>query len=307
MKVTLPVPYARGQASIASGQAFVAPTCRFCGERKSALRGRVAGFHDPRHWSIWECMDCGVQFVGADEHEVDIAGFYEHFYAAQGPAGERCAEGLVSPWRWRRQARILKSILPAGANRRVLDIGCNSGQFLAALPADIEKHGVEVSERAAALAAAAGIHVHHGLFKEGLYPESFFSAVTAYAIIEHLVDPAGFLREVRRLLCGGGILALMTGDVTSFRARANGLGWPLYIPPAHQFFFSARCLDTRLEELGLSKVRHFYSAGGMVETQAPLLRAAFKAMYAAVEFAPWVNRIPIFDHYYSYYRLFKAS
>lgn len=238
---------------------------------------------------------------------MDLRQFYEDFYAADGPEGHRSAEGLVSPWRWRRQVRILKALLPRDAHNRVLDIGCNSGQFLTTLPDDMEKYGVEASGRAAVLARRNGVNVYHGAFVEGLYPESFFSAVTAFAIIEHLIDPAAFLREVRRLLCHNGVLAIMTGDPSSFRARFLGLKWALYTPPAHQFFFPAQSLDMRLRQLNLIKVRHFYSAGGMVGTSIPFLKLTLKSIYAAMEFLPWMNRIPIFDHYYSYYRLNKAG
>lgn len=293
------------QPSIESKEQRACPKCRFCGHPIAKSIGYVEGFQDPHRWSLWECQECWVQFVDNSEHEVDLARFYEQFYSADGPVGERCAEGLVSNWRWRRQVRIVRALLPPRVNRRVLDVGCNSGQFLASLPVDIERHGVEASQHAAELAQRKGILVHHGLFKEGLYPESFFDAVTAFAIIEHLVDPAAFLREVRRLLRHGGLLAIMTGDPSSYRARLTGLKWPLYIPPAHQFFFPARCLDSRLQQLDLYKVRHFYSAGGMIGADAPLLRGALKSFYAGVEFLPWINRIPIFDHYYSYYRLSK--
>jgi len=167
----------------------------------------------------------------------------------------------------------------------------------------VDKYGVEVSARAAALASRAGVRVHHGFFAEGLYPESFFSAVSAFAIIEHLTDPAGFLREVRRLLQRDGILAIMTGDASSWRARYLGLKWQLYTPPAHQFFFPASCLDAHLRDLDLVKVGHFYSAGGMVGTDIALFRLPLKLSYAAAEFLPWMNKAPIFDHYYSYYQL----
>jgi SAM-dependent methyltransferase len=166
---------------------------------------------------------------------------------------------------------------------------------------------VELSRHAAERATAANIEVHHGTFQDNLYPESFFSGVSAFAVIEHLVDPSAFLLEVRRVLKDGGVFALMTGDPDSFRARILGRRWRLYTPPAHQFFFPAKSLDARLRELGFSKLTHFYSAGGMVGPVASIMRLPLKVVYVVAEMMPIVNRLPVLDHYYAYYRLMKMG
>jgi len=198
-------------------------------------------------------------------------------------------------------------LLGRSERHRVVDIGCNSGQFLLTLPGSVDRYGVELSHSAAARASASHIQVHRGAFERDLYPESFFSGVCAFAIIEHLLDPSAFLSEVRRVLRNGGVCALMTGDPGSLRARLLGRKWRLYTPPAHQFFFPARALDARMKELGFSKIAHFYSAGGMVGPTAPWFKLPLKVLYALAEMVPLFNRLPVLDHYYAYYRLTKPG
>ena len=296
-----------GQSKVARELDSHQHRCRFCSSGQTKPFLRVAGFYHPDEWTVWRCAECGVQFIDAEEHSVNLETFYDQFYAPDGPAGADSAEGLVSPWRWRRQVRILMPLLGRSERHRVIDIGCNSGQFLLTLPGSVDRYGVERSQTAAARASASQIRVHRGAFQRDLYPESFFSGVCAFAIIEHLLDPSGFLSEVRRVLKNGGVCVLMTGDPDSLRARFLGRRWRLYTPPSHQFFFPARSLDARMKQLGFTKIAHFYSAGGMVGPAAPLVRFPLKVLYAVAEMMPLFNRLPVLDHYYAYYRLTKPS
>src|SRR5882724_9666920 len=101
-----------GQPILPCESRVSSPTCRFCGWGATRMLGRVQGFHHPSSWVVWECRKCLVQFIDANEHPVDLARFYEDLYATEGPQGHQSEVGLVSSWRWRRQVRMLTTLLP---------------------------------------------------------------------------------------------------------------------------------------------------------------------------------------------------
>jgi SAM-dependent methyltransferase len=93
----------------------------------------------------------------------------------------------------------LVSVLPAGRSlRRVLEIGCATGELIAAMPA-AERVGLDIS--AANIAAARTrfpeVEFHCSDFRgAGL---AGFDAVVLSDVLEHVPDDAGFLHDAARL------------------------------------------------------------------------------------------------------------
>lgn len=121
--------------------------------------------------------------------------------------------GLLSPLLARLRHRRAEALLPPRrVTGRILDVGCGTWPaFLLRLRAPFrEKHGLD--RRAPSDAATANVVVRqHDLEREALpYPDGHFDAVTLLAVVEHLSPQlaVGVLREVRRVLCEGGVAVL---------------------------------------------------------------------------------------------------
>ena len=177
------------------------------------------------------------------------------------------------------------------------------GHFLDNAGSGWEKYGIELSEEARRVSAGKGIKAFETL-EDAAFPEEFFDVVTMFAVIEHLPDPRGVVKELTRVLKRDGLFVIMTGDVKSLKAKIKDRKWHMYRPPEHLYFFSARSLDFLMDSVGFRKVKIIYTDGGMTHVPFRPLNMVVRAGLIVQERMPVLQGIPLFDHNYSYYRRF---
>lgn len=110
-----------------------------------------------------------------------------------------------------------------GHGMRLLDVGCGPGTITADL-ARIVGHGNVVAldpapaARAAAAEATAGLGVTilDGDVMALPADDGTFDVVHAHQVLQHLADPVGALREMRRVTRPGGTVAVRDGDYGAF-------------------------------------------------------------------------------------------
>jgi SAM-dependent methyltransferase len=141
-------------------------------------------------------------------------------------------------WKW--EFDWVRSRLPSSAE--VLDVGCGSGDFLAAIAPGVRRAvGLDWSPAAVAQSRARGLEVVEGdlsALSAGL--EGRFDAVCAFHVLEHLPEPVPFLGVLRRCLRSGGSLFLSVPNrMRSGRAPLE----PLDCPPHHLTRWSPRSLE----------------------------------------------------------------
>lgn len=137
-----------------------------------------------------------------------------------------------------RESRLRKALAMferETARGRVLDVAAGSGIAAGALAEqgwrvsalDISAELVEQIERRGAIDAAV-----HDLSDGPLpFEDDSFEAVFAGEIIEHLVDTASFVAELRRILKPGGIVVITTPNLASFENRLRLLlgRYPIWV------------------------------------------------------------------------------
>jgi SAM-dependent methyltransferase len=111
----------------------------------------------------------------------------------------------------------------------LLDIGCGSGMgetrekydYVRALAAEADEMlGIEPD---ADVSPPAGIfdRIERCLLEEADLPEASVDVAYAYFVVEHVVDPTGFLAAVKRILKPGGAFFFMTPNGTNYFAQAT--------------------------------------------------------------------------------------
>ena len=135
---------------------------------------------------------------------VELRDFYEQSYSGSGAEGERFAAWREMSARAKADHVLALAGTLAGRKARVLDIGCGDGALIARLGAgqpDWELAGVEIAERAVALARArcpnAEITIYDGVALP--FEAATFDLAILSHVLEHVVDPVALLHEAARV------------------------------------------------------------------------------------------------------------
>jgi 2-polyprenyl-3-methyl-5-hydroxy-6-metoxy-1,4-benzoquinol methylase len=96
--------------------------------------------------------------------------------------------------------------------RRMLDVGCDTGDFLLAAKAaaGIEPYGVEVSTRAAEIATGSGVTVSRSDLADAPAHFENFALVTVIDVIEHIAQPMQLLESIAERLAANGLVYIET-------------------------------------------------------------------------------------------------
>jgi 2-polyprenyl-3-methyl-5-hydroxy-6-metoxy-1,4-benzoquinol methylase len=264
-----------------------------CGSRGESIYRDLNDvlFGAPGSWSISRCTNeqCGLLWLDPQPIEEDIgrayAAYYTHAAPANGPSlartiFRRVRAGVLSarlgytsaaPGVGWSLAAPLARLYPGGIEAlaasamfipapqdgaTLLDVGCGSGAFMAAmLELGWTVTGVETDPRAVEMAAARGLDARPGGLEEAAFADASFDAITMAHVVEHVHDPVKLLTEAKRILKPRGTLVILTPNSAGWGHRHFGRDWRGLEPPRHIRVHNRRNLLTLLQSAGLTPVR----------------------------------------------------
>lgn len=226
------------------------PQCPVCaGPGQIIYRGvRDGAYGASGSWDFRECRSkrCGSIWLDPVPLPQDLLLAYENYYTHRAFGGESAtlakrvyrlaADGVlhlagVLSERRRVDGMFVEN-LPPGL---LLDVGCGHGAFLArvsrqgwrAVGVDFDADAVEAAK------SAYGLDVRVGGLDTLTEHREDFDVITASHVIEHVEDPADFLRRCRQLLRPQGRLVIRTPNVASYGHRKYRRSWRGLEPPRH--------------------------------------------------------------------------
>ncbi len=134
-------------------------------------------------------------------------------------------ESVLRSHRWRTAENSAGYLLPhLTSGARLLDVGCGPGTITADLAGRVARvTALEVTADALDLARAeiarrelTNVDFAVGDVHALDYPDDSFDVVHAHQVLQHVGDPVGALREMRRVTRPGGIVAVRDGDYAAF-------------------------------------------------------------------------------------------
>ncbi|EWT01741.1 transcriptional regulator [Intrasporangium oryzae NRRL B-24470] len=184
-------------------------------------------------------------------------------------------------------ADVLRTAVVSARPNRVLEIGCGTGHFarsvLDAIP-QVDYLATDVSEAMVEATRALGVRAVQASAESLPFPGTSFDVVVAAWMLYHVPDLAQTLREVRRVLRPGGVLAVATNGEEHLGDLLREAGGR---PLVTQF-----TSENAEESLG----RHFGSVVRRdVETRATFPDHASAAGYLATFDTGLAAALPYFD------------
>jgi ubiquinone/menaquinone biosynthesis C-methylase UbiE len=143
-------------------------------------------------------------------HYDQISPVYDRRYQAGGPAG-------VAKW--------LRELARQTRGRRVLEVGCGTGHWLALLPAGGVRCGLDPSAGMLDKARQRGgaLSLVRGTAERLPFGQGTFDLVFCVHALHHFDDPAAFVHQARRVIRPGGALA-----ITGMDPRTEPDEWYVY-------------------------------------------------------------------------------
>jgi SAM-dependent methyltransferase len=222
------------------------PTCG-TGVNADLLRAPDRFHWRPELYRLVRCQKCSyVRLVDPPAFEDLHLHYDEHYHRAIMAAGE-------GPGRWARQHKVISSIKRGGA---LLDIGCSSGGFLAALAgAPWTLFGIEIEASAAERARRrTGAQVFVGDVVKAPFACATFDVITCFDVLEHVYNPRQFLDKIHGWLKPGGIFYTMLPNIDSWEFRVFRSYWYGLELPRHISHFSPMSLRHLMASFGFEEV-----------------------------------------------------
>jgi len=232
-------------------------------------------------YSLVECQGCGLVRLSPRPTPEQIAGFYAKNYWYAGGRMQELYRRIVL----RDHVRFAAQALPGKG--KVLDVGCGGGLFLRMMKErGYDVLGLDFSAEAARVAQEQhGVRVLVGDLTSSGIASSSCDLVTMYHVVEHLPDPALYLRAAGDLLRPGGALIVQVPDRDCWEASLLGIHWTGLDVPRHLHVFRTSDLCRLVRSCGFEVVRekHFslrdHPAGlatGVAPSLDPVVRAIRK-------------------------------
>jgi len=254
-------------------------SCLICGEStyQELFRATDRLYGTTRElFPVVECLGCGL--VRLEPVPANLGRFYPKQYWFK--PGTSLAAKLEERYR-RLMIRDHVGFVEAALREvggPVLDVGCGGGLFLGILKErGVRVVGLDNSEEAARAAWEKNrVSVVIGDLAKAPFGRGEFGAVTMFHVLEHLPDPAGFLRAAGELLKPGGRLVVQVPNRDCWQFRILGPRWNGMDVPRHLTDFRERDLTKMLGQCGF-RVRRlkFFSwrdnPAGLASSLAPNL------------------------------------
>jgi 2-polyprenyl-3-methyl-5-hydroxy-6-metoxy-1,4-benzoquinol methylase len=223
---------------------------------------------------LYQCTRCSLAFRWPSLDKQNLDALYQ--------------TGSIDAWNSTPSARpdwnfaerfILKNI---SGGRKILDVGCFNGDFLAIIKNSYSCAGIEINSVAVERAIERGINIIGSNFSDLI---GDFNCITAFDVIEHVESPRQFIKNCLDHIVSGGYLIISTGNADSFSFKLMGSKYWYAVVPEHIAFISPTWFNWFSNDLGFTVVTSNLYSRRNTGLLTVLKEAAANLVF---KFSPWI-------------------
>lgn len=191
-------------------------------------------------FAVSECDNCTLRFTNPRPQSEKLSKYYESdaYISHSGKS-----YGLISPvYKMVRRYAIGRKIgivnKHSPGKKRILDVGCGTGNFLAAAARNgWQATGVEVNKEARKIAGqTVKTEIYSSVFE--IPSKNKYEVITMWHVLEHVDNLEYALKKIKELLITKGILILALPNSNSYDAKWYKEFWAGYDVPRHLYHFT---------------------------------------------------------------------
>lgn len=263
---------------------FESVSCYLCHsvETKPLVRAEDDLTGKPGCFTFVTCRRCGLSYQNPRLKLEYITAYYDDEYIAH---RKKTDWGLLTPFYNRAMEKhdrdkiaMTTKYVHLDSPKRVLDVGCGAGTFLAKVKSfsGSSATGVDFKDLSF-LPWLKGVDFRHGLFYKQDFGTQRFDLITMWHFLEHDYDPLLTLSIARDLLEPEGRLIIEVPRLDSLTWRLYHERWPGLQAPQHTVLFSRASLLALLDKAGLEPI-DYLSYGAFPPYFYIFAGAAFKLL-----------------------------
>jgi SAM-dependent methyltransferase len=256
--------------------------CILCGSGRTTALFQASDrlFHTTtRRFAVVRCGACGLVRLDPPPSPEELRQYYPpgYWFEPTG-AGNRLAEAYRRAVLRDHVRFVERALSESPASGPLLDVGSGGGLFLGMMrERGFDVAGLDFSEDAALVAWRA--HQAPSFcadLERAPLRRGSVRAVTMFHVLEHVYNPAAYLRAAHDLLASQGRLIVQVPNAASWQFRLLGRAWNGIDVPRHLFDFRGRDLEKLLAACGFEVLRRKYfslrdNPAGLATSLAPSL------------------------------------
>lgn len=201
-------------------------------------------------FSIAKCNNCGFLFTNPRPSGSEISKYYQsQDYISHNTNNSNLfskAYSIARNFSLRKKHSLISKLVKPGS---ILDIGCGTGEFLNFMRGKgWDTIGIEPAENPRNFA--------RNIYSLEVYDEQeldflssgHFDVITLWHVLEHVPDLDQRLKQIKRLLSGGGVLLIALPNHESWDADYYKSYWAAWDVPRHLYHFSQQTINLLLDK-----------------------------------------------------------
>ena len=204
-------------------------------------------------YTLYQCQNCDLVFFYPYPTQEELTEFYNQGYHQERGYSGQTKAGELRQVMYQLDIDDLQKHIPSSG--KFLDVGCAEGSFLSALPAQWERYGMDVSEKALISARERNENINYfsGELDTIDVEDHYFDIIHLRGVFEHMLYPDEMIKKIKKKLKSGGMMVLSnTPNIKSVCARLYRGRYKLILPNEHVNYFSNKTIKILCQQNGLS-------------------------------------------------------